>query len=379
VELSCLGEHQGKFTRVSDALRVLIAGGGTGGHVIPALAIARALRDHHGAEVRMVGTARGLETKLVPEAGFRLELVHVGQLKNVSLATRLRTAFDLPRGILRCISLLREFRPQVVIGVGGYASGPAMLAAFLLRIPMMAYEPNAAPGLANRLIGKHVDAAAVNFAQTQSFFRNAEVTGVPVREAFFSLPERVSDGSQHLLVFGGSMGARALNQAMPRVASALLNALPRLTILHQAGAKHLETTQAAYAASGADPSRWQVRAFLDDMPARFADADLILCRSGSSVAELAAAGKPSLLVPFPFAADDHQHKNALIFAQAEAAVLVPESELTDDRLTREVTALLDDPERLREMGARARTLAHPDALQRIANMAVRLSGRHIAG
>ena len=206
----------------SDALRVLIAGGGTGGHVIPALAIARALRDHHGAEVRMVGTARGLETKLVPEAGFRLELVHVGQLKNVSLATRLRTAFDLPRGILRCISLLREFRPQVVIGVGGYASGPAMLAAFLLRIPMMAYEPNAVPGLANRLIGKHVDAAAVNFAQTQSFFRNAEVTGVPVREAFFRLPERVSDGSQHLLVFGGSMGARALNQAMPRVASALL-------------------------------------------------------------------------------------------------------------------------------------------------------------
>ena len=365
---------------MSDALRVLIAGGGTGGHVIPALAIARALRDRHGAEVRMVGTARGLETKLVPEAGFRLELVHVGQLKNVSLATRLRTAFDLPRGILRCISLLREFRPQVVIGVGGYASGPAMLAAFLLRIPMMAYEPNAAPGLANRLIGKHVDAAAVNFAQTQSFFRNAEVTGVPVREAFFSLPERVSDGcSQHLLVFGGSMGARALNEAMPRVASALLNALPRLTILHQAGAKHLETTQAAYAASGADPSRWQVRAFLDDMPARFADADLILCRSGSSVAELAAAGKPSLLVPFPFAADDHQHKNALIFAQAEAAVLVPESELTDDRLTREVTALLDDPERLREMGERARTLAHPDALQRIANMAVRLSGRQVAG
>jgi UDP-N-acetylglucosamine--N-acetylmuramyl-(pentapeptide) pyrophosphoryl-undecaprenol N-acetylglucosamine transferase len=364
---------------LSDALRVLIAGGGTGGHVIPALAIARALRDHHGAEVRMVGTARGLETKLVPEAGFRLELVHVGQLKNVSLATRLRTAFDLPRGILRCISLLREFRPQVVIGVGGYASGPAMLAALLLRIPMMAYEPNAVPGLANRLIGKHVDAAAVNFAQTQSFFRNAEVTGVPVREAFFSLPERVSDGSQHLLVFGGSMGARALNQAMPRVASALLNALPRLTILHQAGAKHLETTQATYAASGADPSRWQVRAFLDDMPARFADADLILCRSGSSVAELAAAGKPSLLVPFPFAADDHQHKNALIFAQAEAAVLVPESELTDDRLIGEVTALLDDPERLREMGARARTLAHPDALQRIANMAVRLSRRRVAG
>lgn len=322
----------------------------------------------------MVGTARGLETKLVPEAGFRLELVEAGQLKNVSLATRAKTALDLPRGVLRCIGLLRRFRPQVVIGVGGYASGPAMLAAFLLRIPMMAYEPNAVPGLANRLIGKHVAAAAVNFEQTRSFFRNAEVTGVPVREAFFSLPERVSDGTQHLLVFGGSLGARALNEAMPRIVVSLLTAMPRLTILHQAGAKHVEATQAAYAASGADPSRWQVRAFLDDMPARFAQADLILCRSGSSVAELAAAGKPSLLVPFPYAADNHQHRNAQIFADAGAAVLLPESELSDERLMRELTALLGSPEQLREMGARARTLAHPDALERIAQMALRLAG-----
>jgi UDP-N-acetylglucosamine--N-acetylmuramyl-(pentapeptide) pyrophosphoryl-undecaprenol N-acetylglucosamine transferase len=360
---------------LSESLRVLIAGGGTGGHVIPALAIARALRDHHGAEVLMVGTARGLETKLVPEAGFKLELVEAGQLKNVSLATRVKTAFDLPRGILQCISLLRSFRPHVVIGVGGYASGPAMLAALLLRVPMMAYEPNAVPGLANRLIGKRVDAAAVNFEQTRHFFRNAEVTGVPVREAFFLLPERVADGSQHLLVFGGSLGARALNEAMPRIAAQLLSALPRLTILHQAGAKHAESTQAAYATSGADPSRWKVRAFLDDMPARFANADLILCRSGSSVAELAAAGKPSLLVPFPYAADNHQHKNAQIFADAGAAVLLPESELTNERLLSELTGLLNSPERLREMGARARTLAHPDALERIAGMAVRLAER----
>ena len=323
----------------------------------------------------MVGTARGLETKLVPEAGFRLELVEAGQLKNVSLATRVKTAFDLPRGILRCIALLREFRPHVVIGVGGYASGPAMLAAFLLRVPMMAYEPNAAPGLANRLIGKHVAAAAVNFEQTRHFFRNAEVTGVPVREAFFSLPARVSDGSQHLLIFGGSLGARALNEVMPRIAARLLATLPRLTILHQAGAKHAESTQAAYASSGADASRWEVRAFLDDMPARFANADLILCRSGSSVAELAAAGKPSLLVPFPFAADNHQHKNAQIFADAGAAVLIPESELTDERLLNELTGLFDHPERLREMSGKARRLAHPDALQRIAQMAVRLAAR----
>src|ERR1700712_2513010 len=166
-------------------LRVLIAGGGTGGHIIPALAIARELRDSHGAEVRFVGTARGLETRLVPEAGFPLEMIHVGQLKNVSLATRLKTLTDLPRGLLRCVSLLRSFRPQVVIGVGGYASGPAMMAAILLGVPTLAFEPNAVPGLANRLVGKFVTAAAVNFATTRKFFRGALVTGIPVRCAFF--------------------------------------------------------------------------------------------------------------------------------------------------------------------------------------------------
>jgi UDP-N-acetylglucosamine--N-acetylmuramyl-(pentapeptide) pyrophosphoryl-undecaprenol N-acetylglucosamine transferase len=249
-----------------------------------------------------------------------------------------------------------------------------MMAAMLLRIPMMAYEPNAAPGLANRLVGKHVAAAAVNFEQARRFFRNAEVTGVPVREAFFSLPPRPASSAPHLLVFGGSLGARALNQAMPRVARALLDAVPGLTILHQAGAKHAESTQADYAASGADAARWQVHAFLDDMPARFAAADLILCRSGSSVAELAAAGKPSVLVPFPFAADDHQHKNAQVFADAGAAVLIPERDLTDDLLLRELTSLLRNPERLRTMSEQARTLAHPDALDHIAAMALRLGG-----
>ena len=159
-----------------NTLRILIAGGGTGGHVIPALAIARELRDAHAAEVRFVGTARGLETRLVPEAGFRLDLVRSGQLKNVSLATRLRTAIDLPLGVMECVRLLREFRPQVVVGVGGYASGPGMFAAILLRLPTLSFEPNAVPGLANRLVGRWVSAAAVNFAQTLRYFRNARVT-----------------------------------------------------------------------------------------------------------------------------------------------------------------------------------------------------------
>ncbi len=180
---------------VRHRLRVLIAGGGTGGHVIPALAIARELRDAHGAEVRFVGTARGLETRLVPEAGFPLELIRVGQLKNVSLATRLRTLFDLPLGVMRCVELLRSFKPDVVVGVGGYASGPAMMAAILLRVPTVAFEPNAVPGLANRLVGKWVSAAAVNFEETKRYFRGARVTGIPVRQEFFEIAPTDGSGS----------------------------------------------------------------------------------------------------------------------------------------------------------------------------------------
>ena len=357
------------------ALRVMIAGGGTGGHVVPALAIGRELRDHHGAEVRFVGTARGLETRLVPEAGFRLELVRSGQLKNVSLTTRLRTMLDVPLGVLHCVRLLRAFRPQVVVGVGGYASGPAMLAALLLRIPTLAYEPNAVPGLTNRLLGKRVRAAAVNFAQTVPFFRNAQVTGVPVRAEIFALPQRPPDAPPRLLITAGSQGAQVFNQTMPRIAAALLREVPRLSIVHQAGPRHLESTREAYAASGADPERWSVEAFLEDMPAQYADADLVLARSGSTVSELAAAGKPTLLVPFPQAADDHQRKNAEVLAKAGAAVVLLQREVTDQVLLRELADLLNDPQRRQEMAAAARALARPGALERIAAMVLRLAAQ----
>jgi UDP-N-acetylglucosamine--N-acetylmuramyl-(pentapeptide) pyrophosphoryl-undecaprenol N-acetylglucosamine transferase len=244
-------------------LRLLIAGGGTGGHIIPALAVARELVAHHEAEVLFVGTARGMESRLVPEAGFNLKLVDVGQLKNVSLLTRLRTLMNLPRSIFACKRLIREFRPNVVFGVGGYASGPAMAAALQLKIPAMAFEPNAMPGLANRLVGKRVQAAAVNFPSAARWFRNAEVTGIPVRAEFFALTAPIAP---HLLIFGGSQGARIFNEHLPRIISALLDAVPSLTVLHQSGERHFEQTQAAYAASGADPRRWQVQPFIDDMP-----------------------------------------------------------------------------------------------------------------
>jgi UDP-N-acetylglucosamine--N-acetylmuramyl-(pentapeptide) pyrophosphoryl-undecaprenol N-acetylglucosamine transferase len=357
-------------------LRVLIAGGGTGGHVIPALAIARELRDAHGAEVRFVGTARGLETRLVPEAGFPLELIRVGQLKNVSLMTRVRTVFDLPLGVMRCLSLLRGFKPDLVVGVGGYASGPAMMAAILLWVPTLAFEPNAVPGLANRLVGKWVSAAAVNFEETRRYFRNARVTGIPVRREFFEIGVKPVGEALRLLVFGGSQGARIFNEVMPKIAGRLLESVPGLTILHQTGPKQAVATEEAYRRSGADAGRWEVAAYLDDMPRRFADADVILCRSGAStVAELAASGRAAVLVPFPGAADDHQTKNAEVFERAGAAVLRVQDvdELMEGFLFSDVSGLLLNAELRTRMGERARGLAHAEAVREIGEMAVSLA------
>ncbi len=364
------------MSKPPEQLRVLIAGGGTGGHIIPALAIADALRaSPGGAEILFLGTSRGLESRLVPQAGYPLELIEVGQLKNVSLATRVRTLSDLPRSIRRARVLLQSFRPHVVIGVGGYASGPAMAAAVLARVPTLAFEPNAVPGLANRLVGKRVSAAAVNFAPATRFFRNAEVTGIPVRADFFSLAPRSAGASPHLLVFGGSQGARVLNQLVPKLVRELLEAVPGLTVLHQAGARHGETTLADYQASHADPSRWQVHAFLDDMPRQFERASLVLARSGAStVAELCAAGKPALLVPFPLAADDHQRKNAEVMCDAGAAVVLTEAELTPEILLAELTRLFRAGDELAAMGLRARRLAHPDAAARIVDRVRSLAG-----
>jgi UDP-N-acetylglucosamine--N-acetylmuramyl-(pentapeptide) pyrophosphoryl-undecaprenol N-acetylglucosamine transferase len=364
----------------SPALRVLIAGGGTGGHIIPALAVAHELFTRHQAEVLFVGTPRGLESRMVPAAGFRLRLIEVGPLKNVSLATRIRTMLDIPRSLIACRRLIREFNPKVVFGVGGYASGPGMAAALMMRVPTMVFEPNAMPGLANRLVGKLVRAAAVNFPAAAIFFRNAEVTGIPVRPDFFKLPPTTGE-APHLLVFGGSQGARLFNNTLPSIARALLEAVPGLTILHQAGLRHAEATEAAYTASGADPARWRVSGFLDDMPARFARANLVMSRSGAStVAELAAAGKPALLVPFAAAADDHQTGNAEEMVRAGAALMLKEPDLADHgRVLDCLVHLLTSHERLTAMSAAALTQAHPQAAEDIANRLVALATGSRAG
>jgi UDP-N-acetylglucosamine--N-acetylmuramyl-(pentapeptide) pyrophosphoryl-undecaprenol N-acetylglucosamine transferase len=352
-------------------MRALIVGGGTGGHVIPALAIARELKARHAAELLFVGTARGIETRLVPAAGFELKLIHVGQLKNVSLRTRLRTLFDLPLAILAARKLMREFKPDVVIGVGGYASGPGMLAAILGGLPTLAFEPNVVPGFANRVVARFVKAAAVHFQETKDFFPGActKITGVPVREEFFKIAPR-SLGSKNLLVFGGSQGSRALNRVMREALPALIRRVPEIKIVHQTGERDFENVQQAYEKAGVSA---QVSKFIDNMPQAFAEADLVLCRSGAStVAEITAAGRPAIFVPFPQAADDHQRRNAEALVKANAAELIPEPELSVERLVDIISNAFSDRARLQQMAQNARALSHPRAATEIAEMAAEL-------
>jgi UDP-N-acetylglucosamine--N-acetylmuramyl-(pentapeptide) pyrophosphoryl-undecaprenol N-acetylglucosamine transferase len=354
-------------------MRVVLAGGGTGGHVIPALAIAQQLKKAFAAELLFIGTPRGMENRLVPAAGFELRLVQVGALKNVSLATRLKTSFDLPRAIAHSLRMLSEFQPDVVIGVGGYASGPAMAAAILRRIPTIAFEPNVVPGFANRVIARWVSAAAVHFQETCRFFPNCQVTGVPVRSAFFQIPAKTAGTQPTLLVFGGSQGARAINEAMIASFPGLREKAPALYIIHQTGERDYERVRAAYEQSGA---AGEVHKFIDDMPGTFARADLLICRSGAStVAEITAAGKPAIFVPFPRAADDHQNVNAQALERANAAVVVEESKLEAAYLVDTVADLIDDPGRLERMSTAARSLAHPHALEEIAAMVEELARR----
>ncbi len=360
-------------------MRAILAGGGTGGHVIPALAIANELKKNYGAEVLFIGTARGIENRLVPAAGYPLQLVRVGALKNVSLLTRAKTAFDLPRAIWDASRMLNEFSPDVVIGVGGYASGPAMLAAVVKHIPTLAFEPNVVPGFANRVVARFVSGAAVHFEETAKYFRHAEVTGVPVRQAFFEIPvlmNKKRGGTPTLLVFGGSQGAHAINEAMIRCLPELRRQAPGIHIIHQTGERDYNDALAAYHSfigTAGEPA--EVFKFIEDMPSAFARADLVVCRSGAStVAEIAAAGKPAVFVPFPWAADDHQRVNAEALARSGAAVVVEESKLEGVWLAETIAALLGDPLRLESMSAAARGMAHPNAARDIAAMAARFAG-----
>ncbi|MGA3054944.1 MAG: undecaprenyldiphospho-muramoylpentapeptide beta-N-acetylglucosaminyltransferase [Candidatus Korobacteraceae bacterium] len=357
-------------------MRVILAGGGTGGHVIPALAIAQELRSRYHAQVLFVGTQRGIEARLVPAAGFALHLIQVGALNRVDLATRLKTLLDLPRAFMESAKLVREFRPDVMIGVGGYASGPAMLTAAMMSVPTIAFEPNVVPGFANRMVAPMVSAAAVHFEATCHYFRNCHVTGVPVRQEFFHVPARPpvrsKDARPTLLVFGGSQGAHAINQAVLDALPKLMEAVPGIHVIHQTGETDYVPAQAVYLRTMISA---EVSPFIDDMPGAFARADLLVCRSGAStVAEITAAGKPTIFVPLPTAADDHQTRNAATLADGGAARLLPQSELSSDRLVSEIAELFRDRPQLATMSEAARRFAHPDAAARIAALAARAAG-----
>ncbi len=348
---------------------VIIAGGGTGGHIYPGIAIAQEFkRCNPACEIIFVGTARGLETKIVPREGFKLELIEIAALKGVSVTKRGKSILMLPKSFLVVRSLIRRHKPDVVIGVGGYASGPMLLIASLMGVPTMVAEQNALPGFTNRVLARFVKAAAVSFAEAKSFFGGkAEITGNPVRTEFFSVPPQVKSKVTNILITGGSQGARAVNEAMIAALPILEAYKDKLFITHQTGELDFEKVKAAYANSSL---KAEVKPFIEKIVDEFAKADFVISRAGATtVAELAAAGRPAMMVPLPWAADDHQRKNAEAVERAGAGRMILQSDLSGERLAKEILALINDPEKLATMSAASKTLAHPDAAARVVNIA----------
>lgn len=352
---------------MSGGLAFAMAGGGTGGHVIPSLAVARELR-RRGHRPFFVGTRRGLEARLVPAAGFPIEWIEIGGLKRVGMRQALRTLMQLPLSVARVLAIFRRWTPAAVFSMGGYVAAPVMAAALLRRVPYLVMEPNAVPGLASRWFGKFAARVLVSFPETAAWFPRgrAELVGLPVREEFFSIPPKPRGEEFVLLITGGSQGSRRLNQAARESWRLFREAGFPIRFLHQTGPAEHEELARAFAASGL---KGEVVPFLDDMPAALAAADLVVCRAGAgAVAELAAAGRPAILVPFPYAADDHQLRNAEAAVRAGAARLVPDRECTGERLFREVTELASRPEVLEAMSRAARSRARPDAARRAADL-----------
>ncbi len=357
------------------ALRVLVAAGGTGGHVFPALAVAEEIarrRTASGVSFQFLGTTRGLESRLIENAGFPYRAIRAAGLKGIRGWRRIGNAAVLPRTFWDSLGVLRGFRPDVVIGMGGYVAGPVLLEAALLRIPTVLIEPNASPGFTNRVLANVVTRAAIGFEETaRSFGAKARLTGLPVRQAFFEIPRREHGAPFTILVFGGSQGSVALNRCV--VESLPLVAGRPWRFIHQTGERDESLVAEAYRRAGA---AGDVRAFIDDMPVTFARADLVICRAGAStVGELMAAGKASVLVPFPGAADQHQLENALALERAGAARVIQQADLTAARLVSEIDALLADPERLPAMEAAARKLARSDAAAEIASLVEEVAGK----
>lgn len=361
------------------ARRVVVAGGGTGGHLYPGIAVARALQaERPGTAVTFAGTARGIESRVVPREGFELDVIRSAGLKGKSLVARLRGAGLLPLSAIDAWRLLSRRKPDLVIGVGGYSSGPVVATAALRGIPTLLLEQNAVPGLTNRLLAPLVRAAAVTYDSTLPFFRGKGfVAGNPVRAEFLRPADHRVDqapaAALRVLIFGGSQGARAINVACVEAAPKLAASATPLAVTHQTGERDLEMVREGYQRAGLVA---RVEPFLFEMDREMNRADLVICRAGATtLAEITASGKPSILIPLPTATDDHQRKNAEVLARAGAAEVIDQQELSGNRLAVRVMALAADPGGRAAMGAAARRLARPDAAQTIVARALALMER----
>lgn len=352
-------------------MRVLIAGGGTGGHLFPGIALAEEVVTRHPKnDVVFIGTDRGLEARVVPQNGFVFEAIKSRGLKGMGVVKLLLGLLTLPLSFFSALRLLRKYRPDVVVGVGGYSSGPVVLSAWLLRIPTAIQEQNALPGLTNKVLGKFVDAVFVCFEEAIPFFpyKRAHVLGNPIRRKLLEnfLRSKIAHETFTLLIFGGSLGARGLNQRVLDALPFLEDLKGKIVITHQTGKNDLETVKQGYAAR-AFPA--DVREFIDDMATAYLGADLVVCRAGATtLAELTCCKKPSILVPFPFATDDHQAVNAKALVDAGAAVMFREGELTGEKLAATIRELMNDPARLTKMEKAAGNLGRPEAAREIADV-----------
>ena len=389
------------------ALSILIAGGGTGGHLYPGIAVARELLARvPDAKVTFVGTAAGIESRVVPREGFALDVIRSAGLKGKSVQSIARGIALLPVSAADAWTVITRRRPSVVIGVGGYSSGPVVLLAALRGIPTLLMEQNAMPGITNRLLSPVVDAAAVTYHESVKFFgEKAIVAGNPVRPEFYQEPvppqgireplspqeireplspqviqEEGAHGIQHsppgaarVLVFGGSQGAHAINMAMVEAAARLAAGTPRVAVTHQTGERDLEMVRDGYRRAGLEA---RVEPFLFEMDREMKAADLVICRAGATtLAELTASGRPSILVPLPTATDDHQRRNAIALEKQGAARLVEQREISGDRLAAEIQSLAGDEPLRRRMGEAARRMARPDAARVIVDRVLVLAGR----
>jgi len=344
----------------------VMAGGGTGGHVIPSIAVARELKQI-GHNVFFIGTRHGMEAKLVPAAGFDIDWIEISGLKRVGLRQTVATMVKLPTSIRAARRILKRRGVHAVFSMGGYVAAPVMAAARMLGLSMAIMEPNAIPGATNRWLGRMARRVLLTFKEAAQYFpgANIEVTGLPVRQEFFEIADKPA-GRLTVLVTGGSQGSRTLNQACEQA----WPQLKQFRLIHQTGATQYEPIASRFATACVDG---EVVPFIPDMPKTFSEVDVVVCRSGAgAVSELAAAGKPSILVPFPYAADDHQAKNAQALEKIGAARLVLDKEFSGDRLIAELTALT--PEKLKAMSAAARTFAKPGAAKRAAELLIELAG-----